>query len=120
MQDWGNRLQQAISSRNINKSIALAAEMGVDESTVSRWKNGGSISLGKAIRLCDVLNVSMDWLFADRGSIDSREVPEPGPGKDPVYRKLDALPPEAVNALALFLDSVSVVGPDDLQPPKRR
>lgn len=63
MQHWGNRLSETLERRGYQKSAAIAYVLGVNESTVSRWKGGGKISMSHAIELCQFLNVSMDWLF---------------------------------------------------------
>lgn len=60
---WGMQLTKAMRNSNFNKSIVIAYELGVDESTISRWKHGGHISMVHAIKLCTVLNVSLDWMF---------------------------------------------------------
>lgn len=70
MQDWQERLDQALKARKVRKSYALAVEIGVDESAISRWRRGRTISLDNAVKLCDALDVSLDWLLTGRGHID--------------------------------------------------
>ncbi len=106
MENWGERLQRAIEQQQINKSYALAYELGVAESTVSRWKQSGPISTKNAIQLCDALDVSMDWLLAGRENPNISEKSDTVEIKKILYQKIDALPSRAITALADFLDSV--------------
>ena len=46
--------------------------MGVDESTVSRWLRGANITTQKLVRICDELNISIDWVLTGRGPYESR------------------------------------------------
>ena len=106
MDKWGYRLRRAIENKNIQKSYALAVELGVAESTISRWKQSGPISMPKAIELCGVLEISMDWLFV------GREPDEIGDGIDPLQRQrlmrqLGTLPPRATATLVEFLESLT-------------
>ena len=66
----GQRLEQALRIRNIGKMYVLAIEMGVSESTISRWKKGAPITTENLIKLCQILDISADWLLLDRGDID--------------------------------------------------
>lgn len=63
MEKWGIRLQRAMKARGHNKSLALAVTLGVNESTISRWKQSGNISIDNAIKLVNALDISLDWLF---------------------------------------------------------
>lgn len=65
---WGERLQFIIKHRNYNKQIALASELGVDKSTVCRWIQGENIKLSYVIQICEILDISADWLLMGRGS----------------------------------------------------
>lgn len=69
MQGWTERLDHALKVRRVHKLHALAVELGVDESAVSRWRRSRSISLDNAVNLCRVLDVSLDWLVTGRGHI---------------------------------------------------
>lgn len=73
MQGWNERLDQALKARRVHKSYALAVELGVDESAISRWRRGRSISLDNAVRLGQALDVSLDWLLTGRGHIDAHK-----------------------------------------------
>lgn len=66
----GQRLEEALRIRNIGKMYVLAIEMGVSESTISRWKKGAPIATDNLIKLCQILDISADWLLLARGNID--------------------------------------------------
>jgi transcriptional regulator with XRE-family HTH domain len=70
IQNFGARLRAAFRARRIPKLQAIAADLGVNASAISRWQNGGPISLQKAVLLCEYLDVSADWLLLNRGSLD--------------------------------------------------
>ncbi len=69
-QEWGQRLQYALNRRGVRKLYALAVELGVDESALSRWRQGRSITLANAVTLCQTLDISLDWLLLGRGDIE--------------------------------------------------
>jgi transcriptional regulator with XRE-family HTH domain len=56
--------------RGMQKQYALAFTLGVNESTVTRWKNDGPMSLESAIALCQTLDMSLDWFLVGYGSMD--------------------------------------------------
>jgi len=98
---WGSRLNEAIQAKGFNKLSAIAAEMNVNESTVSRWSNGGNISISHALQLCDILHVSMDWLF--RGITHAQESCR----HEEEFRELDKLPENTRKALFLFINTLN-------------
>ncbi|MFN3228912.1 MAG: helix-turn-helix domain-containing protein [Asticcacaulis sp.] len=69
-QAWGQRLQYALNRRGVRKLYALAVELGVDESALSRWRQGRSITLANAVTLCQTLDISLDWLLLGRGEME--------------------------------------------------
>ena len=71
MSGMGESLTFALEQRRVRKLYALAVEIGVDESALSRWKKDGAISLPSAARLSQALDVSLDWLILGRGHIDA-------------------------------------------------
>lgn len=71
MSGMGDRLTFALKQRGVRKLYALAVEIGVDESALSRWKKDGAISLPSAARLSQALDISLDWLVLGRGHIDA-------------------------------------------------
>jgi plasmid maintenance system antidote protein VapI len=66
----GERLRRALAVRQVQKQMTLAAELKVDESAISRWQRGAGLSITHAGRLCEVLDISLDWLILGRGDMD--------------------------------------------------
>ncbi|QLF69836.1 helix-turn-helix transcriptional regulator [Peteryoungia desertarenae] len=66
----GQRIRQAMAKRKIGKAHALAAELHVSVAAVSRWQNGGDLSLDNACALAETLDISLDWLLLGRGTLD--------------------------------------------------
>ncbi|NEW87239.1 XRE family transcriptional regulator [Rhodopseudomonas sp. WA056] len=73
MSSRGARMVEAMQLRGMTKQHALAFAMGVNESTVTRWKNNGPISVDHAVLLCGVLEISLDWFLTGRGRIDGHK-----------------------------------------------
>ena len=61
--DRGKRLKQALEMRKRNKLHAFAVEVGVNPSSVTRWLKGGLISTEHAVKICQTLSISLDWLL---------------------------------------------------------
>jgi transcriptional regulator with XRE-family HTH domain len=80
MSTRGERIRLAMKLRGVKKQQALAAELKVHESAITRWKDSHSMSLENAIAFCSTLDVSIDWLLLGRGTIDSHRVPSRDPG----------------------------------------
>jgi transcriptional regulator with XRE-family HTH domain len=74
MSTRGKRLRMAMRARRVGKQQALAFQLGVHASAITRWKENGSLSLTNAIALCEALDVSLDWLLLGRGTIDSHKL----------------------------------------------
>ncbi|MGO3932977.1 helix-turn-helix domain-containing protein [Rhodopseudomonas pseudopalustris] len=62
---------EAMQLRGMTKQHALAFAMGVNESTITRWKNNRPMSIDHAVLLCRTLDVSLDWLLTGAGRIDA-------------------------------------------------
>lgn len=45
----------------------------MNPSSLTRWLQGEPISIQHAIRLCEVLEISLDWLLLGRGQPDASE-----------------------------------------------
>ena len=52
MSTRGERLRLAMEARGVRKQQALAFELKVHESAITRWKEGGPLSLSNAVVLC--------------------------------------------------------------------
>jgi transcriptional regulator with XRE-family HTH domain len=59
---FGERLRIAMRRAGHGKLASLALELGVTESSLSRWCSGHDISLSNAVALSKCLKVSLDWL----------------------------------------------------------
>jgi transcriptional regulator with XRE-family HTH domain len=73
-QSRGDRLGKAMDSRGWAKHAALAQALGVNTSTVYRWRTDGPLSLEHAIALCAFLDISLDWLLLGHGSLEDRRL----------------------------------------------
>lgn len=71
MESRGDRLSHAIKGRGVSKMMALALDLDVHESAISRWRKGGPMSLENAARISEVLDISLDWLVLGRGQMDA-------------------------------------------------
>lgn len=107
MEHWGHRLCRTLERRGYQKSAAIAHVLGVNESSVSRWKGGGEISMSHAIKLCRFLNVSMDWLFLgedfETASYPSSQILAIAR----LSRHLKTQPREVVDALVNLIEAIS-------------
>ncbi|PHY17512.1 helix-turn-helix domain-containing protein [Caulobacter sp. BP25] len=74
MDSRGDRLSHAIKGRGISKMMALALDLDVHESAISRWRKNGPMSLENAARISEVLDISLDWLVLGRGEMDGHTV----------------------------------------------
>lgn len=75
MPSRGSRLVEAMKKRGLQKQHALAHSLGVNESTITRWKNDGPMSLVSAVELCRILDISMDWFILGTGSMEQHKSP---------------------------------------------
>lgn len=62
----GVRLSAAMRARGIHYNCQLCYDVGVKESTLSRWRSGAPMSIANAISIADYLGVSLDWLLMGR------------------------------------------------------
>ena len=89
---FGDRLVLAMRLRGNYKATALACALGVNEAAISRWKRGGPITLPHAVRLCDTLDISMDWLIRGIGHPGARHRHDAGsPSPQITARTVDEL-----------------------------
>jgi transcriptional regulator with XRE-family HTH domain len=112
MSNRGARLVEAMRIRGMQKQHALAYTLGVNESTVTRWKSDGPMSLESAIALCGVLNISLDWFLAGHGSMDRHTTSsEAGAERnDPLQSAFDKaaaiMSAQSKSLLIAFIDSM--------------
>ncbi|HEX6374094.1 MAG TPA: helix-turn-helix transcriptional regulator [Allosphingosinicella sp.] len=91
---------------------ALAADLNVDESAISRWRKGGAMSLGSAGRLCEVLDISLDWLVLGRGGIEAHKRFAINPKERELIELLRRLPPVSTIGLTQLLAPLAAVNDD--------
>jgi transcriptional regulator with XRE-family HTH domain len=77
MASRGQRLVEAMQLRGYAKQHALAYALGVNESTITRWKNDGPMTLENAVMLCRQLDISIDWFLNGTGSRDTQSEARP-------------------------------------------
>ena len=109
MSTRGERIRQALSARGVRKQQALAAELDVHESAITRWKENQSMSLDSAVAFCAVLDISLDWLLLERGTIDShKKVPPQSLSEDSVPSLLaKRIGPGSISLLLALVDSIA-------------
>lgn len=105
--DRSERLREAISRRQHRKMLALALDLSVNESAISRWKNGGAMSLEHASRICVVLDISMDWLILGRGDLESHKSFQIDDEERMLLTILRQLPPSSTRSLSELLKLIS-------------
>jgi transcriptional regulator with XRE-family HTH domain len=107
MASRGERLSQAIKGRGITKMLPLAADLRVHESAISRWRKDGSMTLDNAVRLSEVLDVSLDWLILGRGDMDLHKGQASRVEETTLVDLSHRFQPKALVHLLAFLESVA-------------
>lgn len=116
MSTRGERIRQALIARGVRKQQALAAELNVHESAITRWKENAAMSLDNAIALASVLDISLDWLLLNRGTIDSHKMPDASQVSSANMQRLGSrIGPRSISLLLSVIDSIA----DDLTPSGR-
>jgi hypothetical protein len=110
MSTRGARLIEAMKISGMQKQYALAYTLGVNESTVTRWKNDGPMSLDHAIALCHALDMSLDWFLVGYGSMDQHTT-RPDAAEDEQlwssFKKVGAtMTAQSKSLLIAFIDSM--------------
>ena len=105
---WGKRFREMIIAKGFNKYSAIAAELDVNESTVSRWAAGANISIEKAILLCEVMDVSMDWMFRNIDTPCRLEISSENKRQHAELTSLLHNRPHALDYLVHFLKSLDL------------
>jgi transcriptional regulator with XRE-family HTH domain len=103
----GERIRIAIQQRGVRKLAALAAEIGVTEGALTRWRQGGPMSLENGIRFCQVLDISLDWLAMGRAHSDHHKEQQLDQDRLRLLMALDALPPGSDVQLAKLLEHIA-------------
>lgn len=105
----GHRLREAMKLRKFSKTLALATELNVSVAAISRWQNGGHVSLQSACDIAHRLDISLDWLLMGRGHIDWHREDRLSDEELDLVLRFRALPDRqrsVVNALAEQLCSI--------------
>lgn len=103
----GERIHIAIQQRGATKLTALAAELGVTAGALTRWRQGGPLSLENGIRLCEVLDVSLDWLVMGRVPPDHHRQDAFNQDRQRLLRALNAMPPGSDAYVASLLEHLA-------------
>lgn len=106
-ESMGNRLEKALEARNVRKIYPLALELGVNESCISRWRRSGSISTDNAIKLCHLLDVSVDWLLSGRGDMDQHKERSVSDREYLLVERLRSLPEKVGNSIFSLFEGIS-------------
>ncbi|MDY8109888.1 helix-turn-helix transcriptional regulator [Fulvimarina sp. 2208YS6-2-32] len=105
--DRGQRIRQAMKEKRFSKVQALAVELDVSVAAVSRWQNGGHISLDHICLLAERLDVSLDWLLLERGTLDWHRG---SPFQQSELQHIAFLRRQSPRVRAIFLDLVKALG----------
>lgn len=97
-----------MAARGIRKQIVLAAELGVNESAVSRWQQGLGLSLEHAARLCITLDISLDWLVLGRGDMDQHRTATAEAPRHAMIAVSESMPTPIVSALNALIESIHI------------
>ncbi len=112
MSTRGERIREALTARGVRKQQALAAELKVHESAVTRWKENKQISLDNAVALAAALDVSLDWLLLGRGTMDSHRAAR-ATGRRTQDDALDAIGRRlGPRSLTLLLTAIEAIAAD--------
>jgi plasmid maintenance system antidote protein VapI len=108
MASRGQRLVEAMQSRGYAKQHALAYALGVNESTITRWKNDGPLTLENALMLCRQLDMSIEWFLTGTGSLDAHHRPSAAetPLALTIRRAETVMTDRAQAMLAAFIDEI--------------
>lgn len=109
MNERGQRIKLAMELRGIKKQYALAIDIGVDQSNLSRWCRGATISMEHAIKLCEALDVSLDWLLLGRGDIEQHKGYSVNSKEWDAILALRSLHPTAADSVKNHLRQLSAV-----------
>ncbi len=85
----------------------LAIEVGVNESTISRWRKGAPITTDNAVKLCRILDISADWLLLERGTIDHHLSFSISPKEKRLLEKLRETPRDFIVHFARAIEAIS-------------
>lgn len=109
MASRGQRLVEAMQSRGYAKQHALAYALCVNQSTITRWKKNGPMTLDNVVMLCRQLDISIDWFLNGTGSLDAHRGAAPAaetPLALTIRRAERVMTDRAQAMLVAFIDEV--------------
>jgi transcriptional regulator with XRE-family HTH domain len=112
MSNRGERMMKAMQARGLTKQHALAHALGVNESTITRWKNDGPMAVDSAVLLCKELDISLDWFLNGTGAMDAHKsaAAQAGPSESRLlasFRRVEAAMSDRSKLLLIaFVDSI--------------
>lgn len=68
-----NRLKKALQ---IASDKDLAELLGVPKSTLSNWRSRNTMDYGKLFFICDLNNISLDWVISAKGMLNTMGQPD--------------------------------------------
>lgn len=100
-----SRLREALRRRGVKKLYALALDLKVDQSTISRWTTDGGMSLDHASALCNQLDISLDWLVFGCGGMDADPI---GRGEESALLagSIQSLDPDLVASIKVIVQAL--------------
>jgi len=104
-QTRGQRLKVAMQARGLVKLSAMAAAAGVTESAISRWCHEGPMTIKNAVNVCEVLEISLDWLVLGRGSMEQTHQ-STGQFYPQISSAIARMKPEVREHLSQFLSGI--------------
>ncbi|HEY1926292.1 MAG TPA: helix-turn-helix domain-containing protein [Caulobacteraceae bacterium] len=88
----GARLSAAMFRDGRVYNCQLCYDLGVTESSLSRWRSGGPMSVAMTMALAQKLGISIDWLILGREP-DDDDPTAPAPGLEEVAQLFAAILP---------------------------
>lgn len=101
----GQRLSAAMLAKGKSFNCQLCHDLGVTESTLSRWRSGKIMSVSKAVELCEQLDITLDWLVFGRSESRGERVASAGQGWLDLYALLSTEEQHLVLRLVSALES---------------
>lgn len=102
------RLKSAMGARGLTKLSAMSAAVGVTESAICRWRQGGTMSIENVTTLCRVLDISIDWFLLGRGHME-QHIAAPLPVYPRIAKAVAGMKPQVREYLSLFLQTIQEV-----------
>jgi hypothetical protein len=102
-----------------DKATRSRQRFGVNESTITRWKANGPMSVNSAVLLCKELDISLDWFLNGTGSMNSHKlnVQMPSITQDKLlahFQRFEAtLSDHSKSLLIAFMDSLLPKQPEE-------